>query len=1187
MKKQLSLFLASLLLLTTLVSLFTGLSGLSTLPALTVSAAEEELSGIRRIDLSRNGVGGTPYMSGLNKPVGYAFTLAPEVRLLEITIPDFATYNNNTNLGSFKLYEWKGDRSTTVAASPIASRDIINHQDHSDLTLEIPPEYKVTGPLYFEVICLDGTAYTPWNAEGGLIDPISGVISEMQPYLEGNPALPFACSVTVCDMENKSAATKATFVYDFSKGLVEGKDYIQTNQIKIENKTGYVTFTAEGDDPYFRFSDECSPTPVTSELAYLVIEYRTTAAIGAGEIFTNRRSGAQWGDPSGYLSWNYITDGKWHAVVVDASEVWGNHTQDELYAFRLDPLASGAQAGDTIDIASVKFFESKLYAQSYAATREGSIQQDDALLMEEGTSILDFGTGFPVSQMTLGEGVSAYAVKGFTRFTADAPSSVTIEGLSIDPSLNLLTLVARTEEVSVAEGITFKAKAGEAVKVNTISPLTDGFWCSVTVTLPSEPESVPVDSLTIELPQGWVDIAYVGFFSKQEYSEAYVHPEKLSDHQYIFGTVDAPVYNVTDVTLGSPFCGGGESMGQKFVATDPVCGIIIPGHATWDADPHNNSGYFKLFKWTGDYATTMASQPVITKELRNLKNGEDLVITFEEQPVGDYCFEIKMTTPEDKAYTGFHPAKGTATEGTISFRNGAVSQQELVAGYLTRAQGLVDVGAEYTTEATFELDFTRYYENATEAFGLANLSGVKVTELCDLGYLSFESVNEDPFLSFGLQPTVTSNLMDHIVIKYRSKTKAPSGELFVERSDGVTWGQPYDKSHVLWNWVNDSEWHIAIIDASEVWGNVYDVTLKNLRLDPMEKPQNAGEMLDIAYIKFFANAKAAETFASSEYENGDGSGAVMPPLRPLDPATVKPVLLVDGKALNVIGGTQMQNASYSFDRGFITYIPKGNDPSFFMIQWPDTLPPFMAIRYRTTTKDVGGEVFVGSVENSPNGRTDHIPYSYVSDGAWHMAVIDLRKSADYDAETGKVNYLRWDFLNSTKGLGGDATLDVEYIAFFQTKDEAVAYVHTLPQEKRSFTATFVVEGKPLYTVNFLEGDTTLEEPVVPQVHGQKGEWEPYTLGASDITIHAVYTPISQTDIPDVPVLTTEEETTEKEPLEETTQAPTETETPICSEETSEETKASSKKGCRSDLSGGLISLLLLAAAVVLGKKRRL
>lgn len=1166
MKKLLSLALTALLLLSTLTGLLSGLT--------LTAAAEEDLSGIREIEFARNGVGGTPYMSGLNNPVGYAFTLDPEVRLLEITIPDFATYSNNTNKGSFKLYEWKGDRDSSVAAGPIADRSIIDHVDHTDLTLEIPADYKVTGPLYFEVICLEGSSYTPWNAEGGLIDPIDGVVTDMQAYLGGNPASPFACNITVCDMENKSASSKVTFVYDFSKGLTDGADVNQKNQIRIENKQGYVTFTAEGEDPYFRFADNYQPTPKTSELAYAVIEYRTDAAIAAGEFFTNRKSGAHWGDPNAYVTWDYIPDGEWHTVVVDASGVWGNDPSDELYAFRFDPLISGAKAGDSIDVASIKFFGDKLYAQSYAADREASIKEDESLQVAEGSEIIDFGAGAYVAGLTADDTVKIYTEADFTRLSASAPAAVTVSGLAVDPTFRYLTLAARTETPAVTEGITVTAKQGTTASEGRVSIPADGYWHLVTVELPLGGSASPIDTLTLTLPEGWVDLAYIGFFAKAEYPDKYVYPGTLTDHQYVLGATNVPVYNVTDPTLGSPFCSGGQSMGQKFTAQSPVRGVIIPGHATWGADPNNNSGYFKLFKWSKDYQTTVSGEPLYSQDLKNLKDGEDLVITFDELPAGEYCFEVKMTTPGDKAYTGFNTAGGKATEGTVSFRNGAVNDAQLVAGYLTAGEGLVDVGAEYSPEVTFEYDFTKHYDSVTEAFGLANLSGVSVTDLCDLGYLHIQALQNDPFFSFGIQPTVTSNLMDHMVIKYRTESTAKSGELFVERSDGVKWGQPYDKSNVIWDWTADGEWHIAVVDASSVWGNVYGVTLQNLRFDPLEKPTGAGETIDVAYIKFFANAKAAQEYAATEYTEEDGKTVVKPPLRPLDPATVKPAILIDGESLNVTGGSQMQDAVYSYDQGLITYTAKGSDPSFYLYRDPAEIAPFMAIRYRTTTRGVGGEIFTGSVQTGPNGRSDRITYKYISDGEWHTAIIDLRKAADYDADTDKVNYLRFDFLHSDSGLGSTATLDVEYIAFFDTVDEASVYLHTLPTEKATYTATFAVEGKPLYRVEFREGDTALEEPVVPILPGMIGAWEPYTLQNADITVNAVYTPAAESDVPDVPPL----------PSEEGTEDP-ETNVPADTEADPSDTTETPKKGCRSAVSMGLVSTILLAAAYALGKKR--
>ena len=449
------------------------------------------------------------------------------------------------------------------------------------------------------------------------------------------------------------------------------------------------------------------------------------------------------------------------------------------------------------------------------------------------------------------------------------------------------------------------------------------------------------------------------------------------------------------------------------------------------------------------------------------------------------------------------------------------------------------------------------------------MSGMTVTDLCDQGYLSITAQQNDPYFAFGASPDVTSNLMDHVVIKYRTTSTAKSGELFVNRTDGATWGSPYEKTNVIWDWVADGEWQIAVIDASAVWGNVYGVTLSNIRFDPLEKPTGAGETIDVAYIKFFANKKAAEAFAASEYVEEDGKTVVKAPLRPIDPTTVRPVILMEGEALNVTGGTQMQDATYSYDRGFVTYTVKGSDPSFFLYRETTKVAPYMAIKYRTTAKNAGCEIYVGSVQSGPNGRSDRVTYRYTADGEWHIAVIDLRKAADYNADTNTINYLRLDFLYSDSGLSNGSTLDVEYIAFFNSYDEAAVYPHPLPSEKARFTATFVVEGKALYTVEFREGDTTLEEPVVPILPGMIGTWEVYTLGNADITIHAVYTPATESNVPDVP------------PLPDETEAPDET-APVTDPADTDEP---ARKGCRSVLGVSLAAPILLAAAVVLGKKR--
>ena len=70
-----------------------------------------------------------------------------------------------------------------------------------------------------------------------------------------------------------------------------------------------------------------------------------------------------------------------------------------------------------------------------------------------------------------------------------------------------------------------------------------------------------------------------------------------------------------------------------------------------------------------------------------------------------------------------------------------------------------------------------------------------------------------------------------------------------------------------------------------------------------------------------------------------------------------------------------------------------------------------------------------------------------------------------------------------------------------------------------YTAKFVYEDGTTYKEFIFTVETeVLEEPPVPPKEGYTGKWESYTLGASDITIRPIYTPIAvdEPDTPDTP-----------------------------------------------------------------------
>ena len=190
----------------------------------------------------------------------------------------------------------------------------------------------------------------------------------------------FAFSLTLFAEESDAAEQyPCTFAYDFTAEIPDvvahyGLCELMMVEVSPAATNGYVTFTATGDDPYFKFGDAHAPEGKGTDLAYAVIKYRTTAKIGKGEFFTNRSGGAHWGDGGTHVEWTYKTDGEWHAVVIDCTSAWGKAANETLYAFRLDPLASGAKAGDTIDIAFIRFYASEDDARAFAAEIDPSLK---------------------------------------------------------------------------------------------------------------------------------------------------------------------------------------------------------------------------------------------------------------------------------------------------------------------------------------------------------------------------------------------------------------------------------------------------------------------------------------------------------------------------------------------------------------------------------------------------------------------------------------------------------------------------------------------------------------------------------------------------------------------------------------------------------------------------------------------
>ncbi len=331
----------------------------------------------------------------------------------------------------------------------------------------------------------------------------------------------------------------------------------------------------------------------------------------------------------------------------------------------------------------------------------------------------------------------------------------------------------------------------------------------------------------------------------------------------------APVYEEKMLLLykgdrnDTPFSGAPDmKFGQRFTVaeTDILTKVTIYDLATY-SDGNANKWSFKVWQWDTDYATTVADDPLFSK------NGENHIDnhTFNvEIPAdlgikGDVYYEIEYLEGPgpDKTFTAW-TASGGPEDGVETYVSGNLKE-----GTTYKSSIIVLSGPdpkELSTECLFAYDFSKYSDNISTDMGLSNPSGINITELCNSGYVTLESTGGDPYFAFTKSPTVPASQTDYVVIKYRTSVANASGEIYTGRSDGLNWAAPMEKTHVDIPYVADGQWHTVIVDASAIWGDSKTANLTNFRFDCLK---SAG-IIDVSYIKFFATLEGAEACVAAE-----------------------------------------------------------------------------------------------------------------------------------------------------------------------------------------------------------------------------------------------------------------------------------------------------------------------------------
>ena len=194
--------------------------------------------------------------------------------------------------------------------------------------------------------------------------------------------LVLTCMAGVFSVSAEDELPEAQFTYDFTvEGAATaygfGTDDVMDCEVEYDG-ADYTTFKAvEGEkeagdsdtdtpDCYFKFGKESQPGVFCTEAKFIIIKYRTTVAC-KGQIYTGRSDKSSWAQDGNELHWDWVADGEWNLALLDATNGAWAATAGEgqtFENFRLDPM-DGAPDGSTIDIAFIKFFDSREAADEF------------------------------------------------------------------------------------------------------------------------------------------------------------------------------------------------------------------------------------------------------------------------------------------------------------------------------------------------------------------------------------------------------------------------------------------------------------------------------------------------------------------------------------------------------------------------------------------------------------------------------------------------------------------------------------------------------------------------------------------------------------------------------------------------------------------------------------------------------
>ena len=301
----------------------------------------------------------------------------------------------------------------------------------------------------------------------------------------------------------------------------------------------------------------------------------------------------------------------------------------------------------------------------------------------------------------------------------------------------------------------------------------------------------------------------------------------------------------------------------------------------------------------------------------------------------------------------------------------------------------------------------------------------------------------------------------YLVVKYRLPIDSTASTMLIWSDTTRTGADGTYSNRGDLSLTKDGQWHIEVIDISRLSaaGETQFLPDENgdyragyLRVHPTGSGTTSGRVIHLQYIAMFTTVEEAAAFdsdldymqyrdavAGHRYDIQSNGKLVITTekITSLGSHTVTPYEFDDGFKYVNIKAASTTGDQYTTLVGSAAATPLALGCKYIGVLYQ--APEYVKVGNESVKNNAGGTQFLGNctknqISSSGDGHVSTDSYTYITDGKWHMMLIDVSKIGVVDKS---LYMLRWDYFNGGHIAG--AEINVANMGFYASQGEAIEF----------------------------------------------------------------------------------------------------------------------------------------------------